>query len=867
MSSEIGVAKDNQSKFELNPPALFRYLEKKNSEFVGTVKMIASRAEQHLSMIPNIFPGYTLHDINHSIRIIDYMYKLIDDVEKLTDLEITVLICSALLHDTGMYCSTDEIQEIKKNNYSYSEINFEALLQRHQGDEDAALQHFIRENHARRSAVLVKSLFNDQLFIPSQSTTNFVESVALICESHNESVEWVTRNLPKYEEKGRYSFNPQYCALLLRLGDILDFDSQRTPAELYRIISPKGFSKEEWEKHFIIDNRDKIKFNDERTQKKIYLMGSCADVGIHRKVLDYIHWINKEINSANIITDTFDNKYRLNLKYPVENNIRSNGFSFSDLQLNIEYSAVSKLLIGENLYNNKKHGLRELIQNSIDACNMRKSLDDTTRKFGEDEYKPVIKIIMDEDENMVTVEDNGVGMSIDTIRNYFLRIGKSYYSSDDYLLKGLNYTPIGNFGIGFLACFMLSDNVEVETRYFKNKEKYKILLTKDSEFVCLDENENVSFNGTKISLDYKSFMEIFNNSFSELCNFIKEYFVTNNTRLEIIDRKREQRETIENVFLKSSENNHLNISDYLQHTEGFIEVENNSLVIQDDMNSLFGDKCMYFDGENIYQINTAEIDMDKIYNPVLNKISYLEVSLLTDEYLEQIAKENRLKLLKPFDDSTKKIIILLGIDVSKELKMTSYFTDGHKILSLAEEVLDRNLSDAGLIFNDIPPLLKKQILELDIEEIYKKIVVRKGEIRLHADCKARKLLLIDEFSSRNHLFHEVPEIEDRAETLYLRNVLVDNWALETHKKSSNIHIGEIKVNVINKIIEPTLTRSDLRKESKKILSDALAMLPLINFMQNNDLSKVEENLIKSFIQSEYPNGQFLLLESIKEKYL
>lgn len=57
--------------------------------------------------------------------------------------------------------------------------------------------------------------------------------------------------------------------------------------------------------------------------------------------------------------------------------------------------------------------------------------------------------------------DNGSGMSIEILKKYFLNVGVSYYASDDYLLQGRNYSPIGHYGIGFLACFMLSDRVEV----------------------------------------------------------------------------------------------------------------------------------------------------------------------------------------------------------------------------------------------------------------------------------------------------------------------------------------------------------------------------------------------------------------------
>lgn len=74
--------------------------------------------------------------------------------------------------------------------------------------------------------------------------------------------------------------------------------NQRTPPVLLNRINPKGVSKEEWEQHFVIENREKIKKT--KNSKKIILQGNCKNPSIHRKVLEYIRWINEEIKNANI---------------------------------------------------------------------------------------------------------------------------------------------------------------------------------------------------------------------------------------------------------------------------------------------------------------------------------------------------------------------------------------------------------------------------------------------------------------------------------------------------------------------------------------------------------------------------------------
>ena len=46
----------------------------------------------------------------------------------------------------------------------------------------------------------------------------------------------------------------------------------------------------------------------------------------------------------------------------------------------MDYNAVTNLLMGEHIYGDKKYGLRELIQNSIDAC---KTMEESAKQMDE----------------------------------------------------------------------------------------------------------------------------------------------------------------------------------------------------------------------------------------------------------------------------------------------------------------------------------------------------------------------------------------------------------------------------------------------------------------------------------------------------
>jgi len=76
---------------------------------------------------------------------------------------------------------------------------------------------------------------------------NFAEDLALICKSHtfdafdlakregDNLIEVFRRDKIIYNEE----INVQYLAVCLRLADIMDFDRERTPKNLFKYISPK----------------------------------------------------------------------------------------------------------------------------------------------------------------------------------------------------------------------------------------------------------------------------------------------------------------------------------------------------------------------------------------------------------------------------------------------------------------------------------------------------------------------------------------------------------------------------------------------------------------------------------------------------
>ena len=141
-------------------------------------------------------------------------------------------------------------------------------------------------------------------------------------------------------------------------------------------------------------------------------------------------------------------------------------YLYRPTQFRLSKTQVIDLLMGTKLYGNPEVALRELIQNSIDACLLRKALENN---WG-NEYHPeiTIKYYKEGDDDVLEVRDNGTGMDQSIIDNYYTSIGTSFYkSSEFYELKsqsGADFTPTSRFGIGILSCFMVADTLIVDTR-------------------------------------------------------------------------------------------------------------------------------------------------------------------------------------------------------------------------------------------------------------------------------------------------------------------------------------------------------------------------------------------------------------------
>lgn len=125
-------------------------------------------------------------------------------------------------------------------------------------------------------------------------------------------------------------------------------------------------------------------------------------------------------------------------------------------------------IITHSLYSHKEVFLRELLSNASDAIDTVRfnSLSNEALLEGNREWK--VKLIPDKGAGTLTISDNGVGMSRDTVIENLGTIARSGTRAFLESLKNADTASrpelIGQFGVGFYSAFMVADKVTVISR-------------------------------------------------------------------------------------------------------------------------------------------------------------------------------------------------------------------------------------------------------------------------------------------------------------------------------------------------------------------------------------------------------------------
>jgi hypothetical protein len=517
---------------------------------------------------------FTMHDHVHALKVAHLMWHILSDErrKRLTPPEIGMLVLSAHVHDLGMAISPHERNEwLSDRSELWKRIESEEStkrryqeLQRRSADpsipdakrarigrllaqsEEALLCDWVRENHATRERYqrIIEQLsefhhkdpaqFPDPVSVLSYGHDSFQRELVEVCISHNEEADvlWRADDISRFPAKypvGNANVDLLMAAAALRLADILDFDRERTPPALFQYLMPSPLAPEEdrsvleWRKHLAISNW--------RIEKDaIVFQGNCDNNIVHHAIVQFCKAIAKEIQRTWRAFEQRGHDWPFGVPRLVTWDIHARGYEYEPFQFELDHQRIYELLMGGAIYQNPLVCVRELVQNSVDACRYLDALSQLAEaRSGGVSRPPDVKkrifVSYYESSNdslapRLVIRDRGLGMNKYILETYFLRVGQSIYRSEQFNRQraefavlpeyDLDFAPVSEFGIGFLSCFLLADRVSVETAMAEpwDRDNFKHTLVIDGPTRLIHYNREPNegparFKGTVVTVYLK----------------------------------------------------------------------------------------------------------------------------------------------------------------------------------------------------------------------------------------------------------------------------------------------------------------------------------------------------------------------------
>jgi len=536
--------------------------EKKLSEdqfLEGVIKMTISRfSDIYKDNKLYFFEEYTDHGIDHIEKVIASSDNLITDntFEVLSSNDIGYYILSVLLHDIGMHINLAgfnclingefdkiRIKELDKKTWRESWLDFLNVAKRYSGkmlksifgNENTVIRlpplenaneingydrkligEFLRKNHARLAHEIAIYGFpgiSGPLEFAGDLDIRTRNMVGLIARSHGVDLrtclDYIETEYGRNNRRFPNNTHATYLMVLLRLADYIQIDPTRTSTTL---IKTKKFSSPisemEHNAHISIHTIDD-KYQDD--PEKIHVEASPSSSQMYLKIKKLIRDIQYEFDMSWAVLGELYGRIarRPEIKYRrITSNLGDESFISKQAYVADAFSfkandEIVKLLIAPLYGDDPKYGIRELLQNSIDACEEREKI--KHRKENK-KYIPQVRIeIIHQELPLFTISDNGIGMDVDVIKNYFLKAGASYRKSMEWQKEYLNekgrstVQRSGRFGIGILAAFLIGKEIIVETKKMGNDVGYIFSADLNTDQINILKDPSIN-EGTKISV-------------------------------------------------------------------------------------------------------------------------------------------------------------------------------------------------------------------------------------------------------------------------------------------------------------------------------------------------------------------------------
>jgi len=465
-----------------------------------------------IGKVREIFASYTVHDITHIEAVLHSLDWIIppETQEQMTSVDWLMIVLAVYFHDLGMVVTAAEYENRNQNpkftqfldvfNNEDSAADYRERVQE-LGDEALQrflYQEFIRTEHAARVRewivgrtsytwgqdvdAIAKTIVDALDKLPKR----FRQHLGEVCESHHMDD---LDDLMKYPLCQRFGSNAeevaniQYAAIILRTADLLHVTRDRTPSISFKILGltdPLGV--DEWKKQqgvISVGMRAREYDPDDKETHDIQINADFDEERPFFTLTEYITYADQQIrqskNWADTSSQTKDGKGYIFPWRAVKGKILVEGNEPVPMSFQLDRGRLLDLLVGHTIYNDATVAVRELIQNAIDAVRYQFHLDSREQSTRVTPAIGEVNVSWDAEDRYLVVTDNGIGMSMTTIVEHLMKVGSSYYDTPQFKAHNQDFSPISRFGIGVLAYFMISDDIEIVT--FQEDVGYRIRMS------------------------------------------------------------------------------------------------------------------------------------------------------------------------------------------------------------------------------------------------------------------------------------------------------------------------------------------------------------------------------------------------------
>ncbi len=515
-----------------------------------------------LSTIASYFPHYSRHDDSHSMTLLDNIQRLLgrDRVERLGPTDTFLILMAGLTHDLGMYMSYTFLEEewdkpemadllttyASSADKQISDAANLLLNQRLRPDDPAKgfkwalelrnavtliIAQQMRGGHGDRSKDYLNK--KDDLFAKMAHDfycdafpSRYLSLLADVAHLHGANFGELM-NLPHEDDGLRGDkVHPRFIACMIRLGDLLDVDSNRfNDFTLSTLKEMPESSKAHFDKHQAVKH---LLISPDGIEAEL----DCPTDASYRVARELFDMLEKEVEKQSqnwnriapadlgglppvLHNDSIQIYYKGAKTRPELRNLR----------FDISSKRTFEMLKGGAIYIDPgRVFIREIVQNAMDATKLQiwKDMDyyfpyhltnperdirsaadimfasDVPQSIYE-RYPINLKVKYDEEKQVVRVacEDWGTGISEESLIRMTSQVGASRKADRDYeaMVQKMPYflQPTAAFGLGLQTVFYVANEFTVDTHYPGEPTRRIVFRSSVDGSFCSIEEENIDF--------------------------------------------------------------------------------------------------------------------------------------------------------------------------------------------------------------------------------------------------------------------------------------------------------------------------------------------------------------------------------------